>query len=279
MSWQAVALKDFRDAIRSRLMLIVAGLFILFTGGGTAIGTTLGLGGGDAMGLIMFFMLSATSVFVPIIAIGISYRAIAGERASGSLKLLLSLPNSRRDVIIGKFLGRSGVVSVAVLIGFIVGLVAFSFAFNGGFDVGVYFAFMLTTLLLGLVFVSIGVSVSAFTTSTFQSAVGSFGLFLIFEFLWGIFMQLLWYISNGFEFPALEDSPPGWLEFLSTINPSIAYDQATRWLVDVFAQGETAQQPGAEALYLEPWFGVIMLLIWIALPLGIGYWRFDQLDL
>lgn len=280
MSWVAVAEKDFRDAIRSRLMLIVAGLFVLFLAGGAAIGTALGLGGGDAVGLIMFFMLSGTSVFVPIIAIGLAYRSIAGERDTGSLKILLSLPNSRADVVLGKFVGRSAVLAVAVFVGYAAGLVAFVAAFDGGIQFDTYVSFMATTLLLGFVFVSLTVGISAFTTSTFQAAVGAIGVFVVFEWLWGLLAQVLWYVANDFEQPGLGAEPPDWLEFLFILNPSVSYDQATQWLFDTLSNAEEAQQASAlEPFGLEPWFGFVILAWWIALPLAIGYLRFEATDL
>jgi len=49
-----------------------------------------------------------------------AYLAIAGERESGSLKLLLGLPPSRGEVLVGKFLGRSGVVAIGLVLGFLV---------------------------------------------------------------------------------------------------------------------------------------------------------------
>lgn len=48
----------------------------------------------------------------------LGYRAIVGERESGSLKFLLGLPHTRRDVILGKLIGRVSTVTVAVLVGF-----------------------------------------------------------------------------------------------------------------------------------------------------------------
>ncbi|PSQ14909.1 hypothetical protein BRC99_02040 [Halobacteriales archaeon QS_7_69_60] len=102
MSVLAVAEKDFRDAVRSRLMIVVAVMFVALTGGGVLLATT--AGGEASLGILgaIGALRSGTAIFVPIIALGIAYRAIAGEQASGSLKLLLSLPNSRLDVVLGK---------------------------------------------------------------------------------------------------------------------------------------------------------------------------------
>ncbi|PSQ41205.1 ABC transporter, partial [Halobacteriales archaeon SW_5_68_122] len=98
MSVLAVAEKDFRDAVRSRLMIGVAVLFVAFTGGGIALivaFTPEEIGIGGAIEAVRQLIFGSSALFVPIVALGIGFKSIAGERQSGSLKLLLSLPNSR----------------------------------------------------------------------------------------------------------------------------------------------------------------------------------------
>ncbi|PSP79272.1 hypothetical protein BRC88_09175 [Halobacteriales archaeon QS_4_69_225] len=148
MSVLAVAEKDFRDAVRSRLMIVVAVMFVALTGGGVLLATT--AGGEASLGILgaIGALRSGTAIFVPIIALGIAYRAIAGEQASGSLKLLLSLPNSRLDVVLGKFLGRAAVVTVAIVIGFVSMLLAAALTVDQGIQPEVIVVFMLSALLL-----------------------------------------------------------------------------------------------------------------------------------
>ena len=277
MSIRAVAEKDFRDAIRSRLMIAVAVMFVAFTGGGVALGAASEFGGDSALAVITFLMLRGTSVFIPIIALGIAFKSIAGERESGSLKVLLSLPNSRLDVVVGKFIGRTAVVSVAVVVGFLSLLIASAIAFSGDLDVMGLVAFMLAALLLGIVFVSIAVSLSAFTESTFGAAVGAGGLFVLFQFAWNGFVFLLRYAVNGFDWPSGER--PDWAQVLSNVNPMEGWRTSANWLINELAEsGETAQN-GADAFYLEPWFGFVVLALWIVVPLALGYVKFEYTDL
>lgn len=281
MSWLAVAEKDFRDAIRSRLMIGVAVIFVAFTGGGIALGSAFGIESGAVTVLILQVLLSGMSIFIPLIAIGIAYQSIAGERESGSLKLLLSLPNSRLDVVIGKFLGRSAVLSVAVVIGFISMLIATAITFEGDIQPTVILTFMLSVLVLTIVFVSIAVSVSAFSRSTFSAAMGGFGFFVLFQFAWGGLIFLLRYVANGFETPGLGAQAPSWAEFLYVANPMTGWEQATAWLLRRVSEEQSTQQAqqAADAFYLEPWFGFVVLAAWIVLPLVVGYLRFESSDL
>ena len=281
MSFVAVAEKDFRDAIRSRLMVVVAVMFVAFTGGGVALGQAFGLQSGTVVGLILSVMLQGTAIFIPLVALGIAYRSIAGERESGSLKVLLSLPNSRLDVVIGKFLGRSAVVSVAIVVGFISMLIAAAATFEGNIPAESILMFMLAALLLAVVFVSVAVSVSAFADSSFAAAIGAFGFFVLFQFAWGGLVFLLRYVVNGFETPdfGLGTETPDWVEVLFVVNPMNGWRQSTRWLLRRVSEEQEVQETSVDAFYLEPWFGFVVLAFWIILPLVVGYLRFESVDL
>lgn len=281
MSFAAVAEKDFRDAIRSRLMIVVAVMFVAFTGGGVALGQAFGLQSGTVVGLILSVMLQGTAIFIPLVALGIAYRSIAGERESGSLKVLLSLPNSRLDVVVGKFLGRSAVVSVAIVVGFISMLIAAAATFEGNIPAESILMFMLSALLLAVVFVSVAVSVSAFADSSFAAAIGAFGFFVLFQFAWGGLVFLLRYVVNGFETPdiGLGTETPDWVEVLFVVNPMNGWRQSTRWLLRRVSEEQEVQETSVDAFYLEPWFGFVVLAVWVVLPLVVGYLKFESADL
>ena len=279
MSFVAVAEKDFRDAIRSRLMIVVAVMFVAFTGGGVALGQAFGLQSGTVVGLILSVMLQGTAIFIPLVALGIAYRSIAGERESGSLKVLLSLPNSRLDVVIGKFLGRSAVVSVAIVVGFISMLIAAAATFEGNIPAESILMFMLAALLLAVVFVSVAVSVSAFADSSFAAAIGAFGFFVLFQFAWGGLVYLLRYLVNGLEAPDLGAERPEWARVLLNVNPMEGWRTSADWLITKLAENSEVSQEPADAFYLEPWFGFVVLAVWVVLPLVVGYLKFESADL
>jgi len=279
MSVLAVAEKDFRDAIRSRLMIAVAIMFVAFTGGGILLANIGNLNSGAAILGIIQTLRDGTVIFIPIIALGIAFRAIAGERASGSLKVLLSLPNSRLDVVIGKFLGRTAVVSVAVIIGFISMLLAAAITVDGDLQIKVILAFMLSALLLGVVFVSIAISISAFTRSTFAAAIGSFSSFILFQFAWPGIIFLIRYVLNGRSLENFPSETPDWVEVALVLNPQTGWTQADRWLARRVAENQEVQETSVDAFYLEPWFGFIVLALWVVFPLVVGYLAFERADL
>jgi len=114
MSWLVVARKDFEDSIRSRWLIGLTALFVGLVALIAAVSLRLSTGGqtistnaflsGNFMGLL-------SGTLVPLIALVIAYNSVSGEWKSGSLKLLLSLPHSRADVVFGKVAGRSAALS------------------------------------------------------------------------------------------------------------------------------------------------------------------------
>jgi ABC-2 type transport system permease protein len=205
MSTLAVAEKDFRDSVRSRALVALVVLFGIFAVGGTYLFAA--VVPSDATGnvgpaLNLLFSLSAPiAIFVPLIGIVTRYKAIVGERTSGTVKLLLSLPHTRRDVVLGKVVGRIGVLAVAIIIGFVAaGVVAF--VFYDTFPATEYVLFTLATVLLGAVYLVFAVSLSASTGSRSVALWGALGFFIVFQFLWGILVNLVVFVANGLTYPS-----------------------------------------------------------------------------
>ena len=287
MSRRAVAEKDFRDAIRSRLLIVLTALFALFSAGAAYVVTEIDPPGQAAFTgevttvLLITGLVSATAIFIPIVSIAVAYRSLAGERESGSLKLLLSLPNSREDVILGKFLGRSGVVAVALFVGFAVGIVVTA-ALADAFSALEYVVFVGVSMLFAFVFIAITVGISAFTSSTSRAAYGAFGLFVVFQFLWGVLAQGIAYAANGFSFEGIErgDAVFNLFQFITILDPTAAYQQGTLWVVRQLDESGELQEATAELpFYLQDWFGFVVMAVWIVVPLAAGYLRFESADL
>ncbi len=276
MSVTIVAKKEFRDAVRSRLLLVLIAVFALFTLGGAVLVSQVGelFGLGDEAGIVGVILALQTpaSVLVPLIALVVSYRSVAGERESGSAKYLLGLPHSRRDVLLGKVLGRTGVVSVAILVGFGVGIVGIV-ALIGSFDPLAYLGFTLVTLLLGLVWVAIGVGCSSVTRSSTRAGILGFGLLLLFWILWDVIGLALLYATDGLD--RMGESIPEWYALFSSLPPGSAYGLVGSALLPTEAGFEAA---GEVSIFLSPAFGALVLLFWIVVPLGVGLLVFGRSD-
>ena len=103
-----------------------------------------------------------STLLLAIFAPAITMRLLAEEKQSGTLELLITMPVSDWEVVLGKFLGAVGLFSVGLLLMTVYG---FTVAALGPLDkgpaVGAYFGF----LLLGGAFLAIGLMASSFTRS------------------------------------------------------------------------------------------------------------------
>ena len=192
-TWYVVAKKEFQDASRSKGLWMLTLVFtVLFITPALAIiydlvslsrqeqelGTELLI-----TGIPVANYLNIVTVLLPLIAMFVGYGALTKERESGSLKVLLSLPFSRRDVIVGKVAGRCAVVAVSLAAGF--GLTAlFLVGSDITFNAGLYALFALFTGGLALVMVAIAVSISGAVPSSRLSLVANAFVYVYFTFIW-----------------------------------------------------------------------------------------------
>jgi ABC-2 type transport system permease protein len=291
-AWQAVAKKDYKDAIRSKVLWVMSGLFVIVSGGFVGLlwwaqqqaeDPIPALQGSAGVAEFVTFLMLPITALVPIVAILSGYKSISGERASGSIKILLSLPNERRDVILGKLIGRSAVVTTAIVIGFTVAGVLFWIVFSS-FEVGNYLIFMGLTILLGIAFTGLAVGASAMTGSPAKAAASVVGLFVLFQILWQNVPQGIYWALNGGKFPAPGELDP-WMLFVGQIDPAGSYKGALRALLPDSATEGIARNiklwTGVDAVpwYFEWWVSLLVLFAWIALPIFLGYLEFRAADL
>jgi len=282
VSYVAVARKDFKDSIRSRWLWVLSVLFVLFAAGlAYAFTAVPGMGIGGASGEattigLLSFLIGPAGFLIPITGMMIGYKAIVGERESGQLKLLLSMPHSRKDAIVGKVLGRSASLSIGVLVGFAVA-VAVVVVRLASFEPVAYVLFVLLTVVFGIVYVAVGVGISSLTASSSRALALAVLFLVVFEFAWGLVVLALRFVANGFSISLQQlADPPDWAQFLGVLSPGDAYGNAAGALIS-----DLGSQPGnaPEAFYLQDWFGLVVLAFWLIVPLGLGLYRFANVDL
>ncbi|MCU4718683.1 ABC transporter permease subunit [Halapricum hydrolyticum] len=279
MTWAVVARKDFADARRSRSLWALSAVFLLLAVLFASLyafvpeissGSEL-----DSIGLLGF-LASPIALFVAVASLVIAYKSVAGETESGSGKLLLGLPNSRRDVLVGKILGRTLVLAVPVVVG-LVAMLAVIFAADVSFAPVDYALFVAVTLLFVLVYIAFFVGVSASTASTTRAATISVLALVILEFAWDFVTIGTWFVLNGFQVPDglfTNDlsAMPDLVAALASLPPSAAYMNA---VAGVLGNSMT----GGGAWFLSNWFSLIVLALWAIVPAAIGYRRYSRADL
>ncbi|WP_276260709.1 ABC transporter permease subunit [Haloglomus litoreum] len=284
MSWVVVARKDFRDARLSRGLWAVTGLFVLMSVGfavlyGTVPAVSQDIGEVSTLGFLTL-LIGAVTLFVSIAAIVIGAGAIAGERASGSGKLLLGFPHSRADVVLGKLVGRTAVLGAAIVVGLAITLVVALVLFDSFAPVD-YAVFTAMTLVLALVYIGIMVAISATTGSGGRAMAFGIGAFVVLEVLADVVPLAALFVVNGFAMPG-GAAVPGWVAFLNVVTPSAAYTNALGWFLGdgtATAAALGAQLAGPVPFYLTGWASMAVLAAWLVVPLALGYRRFARADL
>lgn len=280
MTWFHVARKDFQDASRSLLLWVLTGLLVLLVAGLAAIPYLLA-DDTPAFEDGLSFLFSPVGFLIPIIALIVGYRSIVGERESGTIRFLLGMPNTRRDVLVGKVLGRSGVVALPTVVGFAVGALVIA-ALYEGFDVLDYTGLFLFSLIMGLVYVAVAVGISASVSTRAKALASVAGFYVVFEVMWTFIPMAIYWVTER-SLPGFTDLP-AWYLFIERLSPGQALSAIAVTLIDIAGAGDfdfTAEGrlAGEVPFYLENWFAWIIVALWILVPLAVGYLRFRRATL
>lgn len=274
-----VAKYDFENSRRSFMLWGVVGVFLALV---LLLTIVPGLLSGDVPGeFVVTIITPVAGIFVPVTAVIASYLAIAGERESGQMNILLSLPPSRLDVVLGKFLGRTAVVLGAIVIAFVVALVA-GLPLYDGFPVVPFLMTMGLTGLLGLAFVGIAVGISSMSTTRTRAMAPAVGVVILFATgIWGGLMQAINIVADlGFDTTV----DPEIIDLLRFLSPSQAYSRLFNRLVEprlAESAGGTAQLTNlsGQPFFVQDWFVFLLLAAWVVVPVVVGYLRFNRADL
>ena len=270
--WAAIARKDTREVWDSRLLRYLLYLVVLvyvlaayvYPIGRPSVTTT----------GFTEFATGPVGLIVPLVAVLIGYNAVVGERATGRLALALSLPHDRRGIVLGKLLGRGGVLVAGLLVGLVgaAALVVYPF---GSLESLRYLGYAGVTVLFGLAFFAIAVGLSMATTSKGLATAAALGVFFLFVVVWDLVRTGLRVLLDQLGVAGSE--LPVWAQFLHGAEPGQLYERIVAGLI---ADEQTGPYLGADApWYLGEWVALGLLCLWIVGPLVIGYRQFARTDL
>jgi Cu-processing system permease protein len=263
-----IASKEFWDRIRNRWVLAVALVF-------TAFALVIAYFGAAQQGSVGFHSIDVTIAslvslviyLIPLIALILGFDAIVGERERGSLDLLLSMPITRLELLLGKYFGLAAALSFSTVAGF--GLVAIVLSAQLDFNALLhYFGFMLSSVLLGCAFLSLAVMLSVFATDRTRAS----GLAIA---MWFFFVLVFDLLLLG----ALVATGGQWggeiFPYLLLANPADVFR-----ILNIFSLNEVRTLYGLTTVFppalASPWLLSLVMLAWIAAPLGIATWRFRK---
>lgn len=161
MNWhiiKTIAKKEIITNIKNYWVVLVALVSYVLNYG--VINFSVSFGGFENQGnphAIMLSLIHLQMYVLPLFALVISYDGMLNEREQGTLDLLLSFPLKSSDIVLGKWLGYSTVLLIAIVIGFIP--ITYSLLASG-VSIGTLLLFLLYSVWLGLTFTSLGLFLS-----------------------------------------------------------------------------------------------------------------------
>ena len=178
----ATARIEFAIALRNRWVAIAILMMTLFSLVLSLAGSApTGEIGADRLSVTVASLTSLSVYLVPLIALLISFDAVAGEVERGTLPLHLTYPLGRGELLLGKLLAQLCVVTLAVSLGFAVAAGVAWFSSGEGIIRGLPALFRLiwTSVLLGAAFLSLGHVMSALSRRPSGAAGMAIGLWLV----------------------------------------------------------------------------------------------------
>ena len=264
----STARTEFRIALRNRWVAIALVLMAVFSLVLALAGSapTGGLGV-DRLSVTVASLTSLSVYLIPLLALLMSFDAIAGETERGTLPLLLAYPIARWEILTGKLFAHLAILALAVLLGHgLAAAVTFwsdPTAVNG---LSALWRLSWSSVLLGATFLGAGYALSALSRRPSGAAGLAIGLWLGLVVLYDLALLSAIVADNGGWFTT--DAFPVAL----LANPADAFR-----LFNLTASGATAAAAGvggaADAIPL--WQSLASVLLWplAALALAIAAFR------
>ena len=261
-----IAGKEFRDRMRNRWVLAVTLVFTIFS-------LVIAYFGGAQQGAVGFrsieftiaSLVSLVIYLIPLISLLLGFDAIVGERERGSLDLLLSLPITRLELLLGKYLGLAAALTLSTLVGF--GLVAVllyqHISWSGLYH---YVGFMISSVLLGLAFLSMAVLMSVVARDRTRASGLAIAMWFFFVLVFDLLLLGI-LVGTGGSFGG---DAFAWLLLL---NPADVFR-----ILNVFSLDDVRTMYGLASI-VPPSLGSPLVMggvmaAWIVLPLAVARWRF-----
>lgn len=263
-----IAGKEFWDRIRNRWVLAVALVFTAFALSIAYFGAAQqGSVGFRSIEVTIASLVSLVIYLVPLIALVLGFDAIVGERERGSLDLLLSMPITRFELLLGKYLGLAAALTFSTVAGFgLVGMVlAAQLDLNALFH---YFGFMLSSVLLGCAFLSLAVMVSVFAADRTRASGLAIALWFFFVLIFDLLLLGALVITGG-------QSGGELFPYLLLANPADVFR-----ILNIFSLEDVRTLYGLATVFppalARPQLLGAVMFAWIALPLAIAAWKFRK---
>ncbi|TKD21379.1 ABC transporter permease [Rhodobacter capsulatus] len=265
----ALAKAEFRIAARNRWLTIAAVLMVVFALILTAAGSgPTGSLGVDRLSVTVASLTSLSVYLVPLIALLLSFDAVAGEAERGTLALILTYPVGRGRILAGKAAAHLAILTLALVAGYgAAGVAAFLLDPTSAAGLGALLRLIWTSVALGATFLGLGYAISARARRPSGAAGLAIGLWLLAVVLYDLALLAAVVADNG-GFFTRQVFP---LTLLA--NPADAFR-----LYNLAASQATAVAAGvATAAQAVPvWQSAVSVLLWPLVSGGLALLSFKK---
>ncbi|PNX50942.1 MAG: hypothetical protein BV456_04965 [Thermoplasmata archaeon M8B2D] len=273
-SLYTIAKKEFLDNIRNKWVILLTILFIILI---IVFSYVAGAGSEDTFGGMqstVFGLLGISSLLIPLIAIILGFSTISGEAESGALNVVLSYPVRRIEILLGKLIGLGSVISFSVLLGFGLGGIVIAITVGPESWIG-YFGFILLSMFLGFIYLSLAICISAYCKRRITSIGGGIIVFF-WSLIYGTVMIAVLYATGGSFQDFLGGKIPDWFFNSVVFSPSDLYQTAVQRAFGVVSQaGFSIAIPD----FLDWPVVLSSQIIWFIVPLVLAYFFFKRRDI
>lgn len=266
----ATAALEFSIARRNRWVIVSVAMMMLFSlvlaFAGAAPAGQMAV---DPLSVTVASLISLAVYLVPLIALLISFDAIAGENERGTLALSLAYPLARTELLLGKLIAQLGVVSIAVVAGYAVAAIVAFVTGGAGAAEGIPALWRLiwTSILLGAAFLSLGHSMSCLSRRPSGAAAMAIGLWLVMIVLYDLGLLAAVVADDGGAFTT--DVFPWAL----VVNPADAFR-----IFNLAASGavDAASGLSGAASSIAVWKPLAAIMVWPILAAGLARLSFQR---
>ncbi|WP_440009613.1 ABC transporter permease [Halomicrococcus sp. SG-WS-1] len=271
-----IARRDLRHVLRDRLVWgAIALLGLMFLPSTASIASS----GHREIGDFLLTMSIDLVTFALVVVAAVGYNSVVGERATGTVRTVLGLSGTRRDLVLGKFLGRAAIVVLAMAAVLAVACVLVARGYGNPYLVP-FWVMAGWMLAYAVVWTAVTVGYSAAFASQYRTLgaiVVTYATFSPALDVWNVLVRpvFAFALTGSTVTPAYDGlaTAPLWLRVTERLNPLNGFFQAMRWSVESVGPGTPTSSIGLQL------FGTAVFLCFGAVGLFVGVRRFERTDL
>lgn len=268
----ATAVTEAHIARRNRWVLIAVVLMVVFSLVLSAVGSApTGRLGADSLSVTVASLTSLAVYLVPLVALLMSFDAVAGEVERGTLPLLLTYPVARSEILAGKLLAHTSILIIALVAGYgaaaVIAVVTDPASLAG---LGALWRLTWTSTLLGATFLGIGYALSSLARRASGAAGLAIGLWLGLVVLYDLGLLAAVVADNGGAFTTHV------FPLALLANPADAFR-----LFNLAASEATAAASGVggAAGTISQWQSLLSILVWPVFALLLATLTFRKAEI